>query len=84
MTVLDLLTRPELVQQAWEYFRNTQTKDRQYIPFLTKDTPPAIHLNAETLAKYREQMRRYYYDASKYSTYLEQLGIRYPTVRAGQ
>ena len=33
------------------------------------------------MAKYREEMRKYYYDPSKYSTYLEQLGISYPTVR---
>ena len=34
MTVLDLLTRPELVQQAWDYFRNVQTKDLKYMPFI--------------------------------------------------
>ncbi len=27
MTVLDLLMRPELVKQAWDYFNNVQTKD---------------------------------------------------------
>jgi len=26
-------------------------------------------------------MKKYYYDPAKYSTYLEQLGITYPTVR---
>jgi aminobenzoyl-glutamate utilization protein B len=81
MTVLDLLTRPELVAQAWDYFRTVQTKDRKYIPFIKADTPPAIHLNADTLAKYREQMKPYYYDPAKYATYLEQLGITYPTIR---
>ena len=81
MTVLDLLTKPELVTQAWDYFNNVQTKDVKYIPFITKDTPPPTHLNTEILAKYREQMRKYYYDPTKYSTYLEQLGIKYPTVR---
>jgi aminobenzoyl-glutamate utilization protein B len=34
------------------------------------------------MAKYRPEMRKYYYDPSKYSTYLEQLGIKYPTVKA--
>ena len=37
MTVLDLMTRPELVSQAWDYFKNVQTKDQKYIPFITKD-----------------------------------------------
>jgi aminobenzoyl-glutamate utilization protein B len=81
MTVLDLLTKPELVKQAWDYFNNVQTKDVKYIPFITKDTPPSTHLNEATLAKYREQMRKFYYDPTKYSTYLEQLGIQYPTLR---
>ncbi len=32
------------------------------------------------MEKYRDQMRKYYYDPAKYSTYLEQLGITYPTL----
>jgi len=81
MTVLDLLTKPELVKGAWDYFNNVQTKDVKYVPFIKADTPPAIHLNEGILAKYREEMKKYYYDPTKYSTYLDQLGIVYPTVR---
>ncbi len=81
MTVIDLMTRPELVKQAWDYFHNVQTKDVKYVPFLRADTPPPIHLNEPTLAKYREQMKKYYYDPTKFPTYLDQLGIKYPTVR---
>jgi aminobenzoyl-glutamate utilization protein B len=84
MTVLDLLTKPELVKQAWEYFNNVQTKDVKYIPFITKDTPAPTQLNTAILAKYREQMRKYYYDPTKFPTYLDQLGIKYPTVRTGE
>jgi aminobenzoyl-glutamate utilization protein B len=81
MTILDLLTKPEIIKNAWDYFNNVQTKDVKYIPFIKPDTPPPTHLNTAILAKYREQMKKYYYDPSKYSTYLEQLGIKYPTVR---
>ena len=38
-------------------------------------------LNEKTMATYRERMKKLYYDPSKYDTYLEQLGIQYPTVR---
>jgi aminobenzoyl-glutamate utilization protein B len=31
--------------------------------------------------KYRPEMKKFYYDPVKYDTYLEQLGIKYPTVR---
>ena len=33
------------------------------------------------MARYREQMRTYYFDPTKYKTYLEQLGITYPTIK---
>jgi hypothetical protein len=32
--------------------------------------------------KYAPQLEKYYYDSSKYPTYLDQLGIHYPTLRA--
>jgi len=81
MTLIDLLTKPELVEQSWSYFRDVQTKDRKYEPLISADDKPAIWLNKRTMDTYREQMRKYYYDPSKYKTYLEQLGIKYPTVR---
>jgi len=81
MTILDFLTRPELVQQAREYFEKETVKDQKYQPFIGPDDKPAIHLNARTLEEYRPAMRKYYFDSAKYKTYLEQLGIAYPTVR---
>ena len=79
LTVLDLLTRPELVTQAWDYFKNVQTKDRKYIPLIRSEDQPAIWLNKERMEKYRPEMRKYYYDPTKYKNYLDQLGIKYPT-----
>jgi aminobenzoyl-glutamate utilization protein B len=79
LTVLDLLNRPELVTQAWDYFRNVQTKDRKYIPLIRSEDQPAIWLNKERMEKFRPEMRKYYYDPTKYKNYLEQLGIKYPT-----
>src|SRR5688572_28232732 len=81
MTVIDLLTKPELVDQAWKYFREVQTKDTKYQPLIGPDDKPATYLNKRIMDTYREQMRKYYYDPSKYNTYLEQLGIKYPTTR---
>ena len=82
MTVLDFLLRPELVTQAWDYFRDVQTKDIHYQPLIRPQDRPAIELNQDIMARYRPAMRRLYYDPTKYRTYLEQLGIAYPTVRA--
>jgi aminobenzoyl-glutamate utilization protein B len=81
MTMLDFLLQPALVDSAWAYFRTVQTRTVQYRPLIRPDDPPATHLNADILARYREPMRRYYFDPSRYRTYLEQLGVQYPTVR---
>ncbi len=80
MTMLDILLHPELVQKAWAYF-NVQTKDVKYRSFLRADDKPATWLNQNIMDQYRARMKNLYYDPSKYDTYLEQLGIKYPTVR---
>lgn len=72
---------PKVISDAWDYFNTVQTKDRKYKPFIRPVDQPAIWLNADIMAKYREEMRKYYYDPTKYRTYLEQLGIKYPTVK---
>jgi aminobenzoyl-glutamate utilization protein B len=79
MTMIDLLMKPELVQQAWDYFKNVQTKEMKYEPLLRAQDQPAIWLNKATMEKYRPEMKKYYYDPSRYKTYLDQLGIKYPT-----
>jgi aminobenzoyl-glutamate utilization protein B len=81
MTVLDVLMRPEIVTQAWDYFRNVQTKNVTYTPLIRPQDTPAVWLNEATMAKYRPELKKYYYDPTKYKTYLDQLGIKYPTIR---
>jgi aminobenzoyl-glutamate utilization protein B len=80
MTLLDLMMQPKLVADAKSYFTNVQTKTVKYRPLMAPSDQPAIWLNAEKMARYRDEMRKYYYDPSKYATYLEQLGITYPTI----
>jgi len=81
LTALDLLLSPEMLKNAWAYFNDVQTKDQKYVPLIAADDQPAIEMNKEKMEKFRPEMRKYYYDPSKYKTYLEQLGISYPTVR---
>jgi aminobenzoyl-glutamate utilization protein B len=81
LTLFDLMTRADLRAEARTYFTDVQTKNQKYIPFLRPTDKPSIFLNKETMEKYRPLMKPFYYDASKYPTYLDQLGIKYPTVR---
>jgi len=81
MTILDILFTPQIVTDAWDYFNNVQTKEVKYKPFFAPTDKPPTWLNADIMAQYRPEMRKYYYDPKKYKTYLEQLGIEYPTVR---
>jgi aminobenzoyl-glutamate utilization protein B len=82
MTLLDLVSRPELVEQAWKYFKDVQTKETKYEALIRPQDTPAIWLNKATMDKYRPEMKKYYYDPSRFKNYLEQLNIKYPTVRS--
>jgi aminobenzoyl-glutamate utilization protein B len=84
MTALDFLVQQELVQQAWAYFREVQTKDVHYESFLAPSDQPAIEMNKEKMEKFAPQLKKYYYDPAHFKTYMEQLGIQYPTTRGQQ
>jgi aminobenzoyl-glutamate utilization protein B len=81
---LDFFMTPRLVQDAWAYFRDVQTKDMKYTPFIDADDPPAIWLNTAIMAEFKPRLAEFYYDETKFGTYLEQLGITYPTLRRNQ
>ena len=78
MTMLDLLLKPELVQQSWDYFRNVQAKEGKYTPLIGESDKPAIWLNRKVMEDAAPELKKFYYDPAKYKTYLEQLGIPYP------
>ena len=80
-TLLDLFLDGETVEAAWAYFNDVQTAETVYTPFISPTDQPAIWLNEGIMARWRPEMRPYYYDSNRFSTYLEQLGIEYPTIR---
>jgi len=71
----------EVVAAAWDYFNNTQTRTQKYEPLIRPQDQAAIEWNQDIMAKYRDKMRPYYFDPTKYKTYLEQLGIKYPVIK---
>ena len=83
-TLLDILMTPELLENARAYFETVQKADTEYTSFLRPEDGPAIWLNEEIMATFRPQLEQYYYDPSRYDTYLEQLGIEYPTIRESE
>jgi aminobenzoyl-glutamate utilization protein B len=82
MTVLDLLTKPEVLANAKSYFTDVQTKDQKYISFLAPTDKPVIEQNAAIMAKFRPEMAKYYYNPDRYPSYLAQLGIAWPPAPA--
>lgn len=77
LTTLDLLTTPRLVAEARKYQEEVQFAESKYDPVLTEEDMPGIHLNQEIMARLRPQLEEFYYDPSRYSSYLEQLGVEY-------
>ncbi len=80
LTAIDFLLKPDLIAQAKAYFTDVQTKDIKYYPLEDPTDVPAIWVNAEADTRNRPQQRKFYYDAKKYRTYLDQLGVKYPVL----
>ena len=79
MTALDLLLRPELLRAARSYF-GEQTRETKWQPLLPEGATAPADLNKEKMERFRAELRKLRYDPTKYKTYLDQLGIHYPTV----
>ncbi len=77
-TMLDLLQDKALIDDAWTYFRDEQSANETYVPFISDNDDPAIEKNAEIMGRYKDRLKEFYYDPSKHATYLEQLDIDYP------
>jgi len=84
LSMVDFLTRPELVQAAKTYFTDVQLKTDKPQEFLAESDVPQIQINRETMARFRPEMRKFYYDATKYETYLDQLGVKFPSLAKTQ
>ena len=81
MTLLDLLTAAGAGRTGLDVFHGRSDQGRQI-----RAAPPSAGQAGDlveqgTMDKYRTEMKKFYYDPSRYPTYLEQLGISYPTVR---
>jgi len=80
-TMLDLYQDKALREDAWIYFREEQSEDVQYKPFIGLNDSPAIEKNRAIMNEFRDRLEPLYYDPKRYRTYLEQLGINYPQLK---
>jgi aminobenzoyl-glutamate utilization protein B len=76
--------RPELVTAAKTYFTDVQLKNTKVLPLLGESDQPQIQMNREVMEKFRPEMRKFYYDADKYESYLDQLGVKFPELQKPQ
>ena len=81
MTLIDMLTKPTVLEEAWAYFNEEQTKETQYQPMIEANTEAPIYLNTAIDERFRPALSKYFYNEKKYDSYLEQLGVSYPTLK---
>jgi aminobenzoyl-glutamate utilization protein B len=81
MTAIDVIADPALLAAAKQYFTDVTTKDYQWASLIPLDAHPPIDINRERMARFRPLIEPLIYDPSRFSTYLDQLGVAYPTVR---
>jgi len=79
-TAIEVVSRPELVEEAWNYHREVTTKDYTWESLLPEGTEPPIFLNADKMERYRPLLEPLRYDPTRFDSYLEQLGIAWPTL----
>lgn len=79
MTMIEIFADPRHLEAAKAYFAE-QTKDIQWQSLIPDDVAPPAHFNADKMERFKPELEKLRYDPSKYSTYMEQLGIEYPTV----
>jgi aminobenzoyl-glutamate utilization protein B len=77
-TIIDLVSRPALVAAARDYFEDVQGKYATYTPYIRETDEPVVSMNKDTMDRFRPELARHYFDARKFKTYLEQLGVAYP------
>ncbi len=81
MTAIDLLTDDDLLTEAKRYHGEVQLAEYQWTSLIPEGTEPPTFLNEEKMERWRPLLEPLRYDPDRYDTYLEQLGIEYPTVR---
>jgi aminobenzoyl-glutamate utilization protein B len=80
MTAIDLLTDAKLLSAVRQYFAE-QTRTTKWRSLIPSGVSPPVHLNREKMDRFRPALEKLRYDPSRFPTYLEQLGIRYPQTR---
>ena len=80
LTAIDVVGNPELVEEAWTYHEEVTTKDYTWESLIPEGTEPPIFLNADKMERYRPLLEPLKYDPTRFDTYLEQLGVRYPVL----
>ena len=81
MTAIEVVKDPDLVAEAWRYHREVQTAEYHWVSLIPEGLEAPIFLNEERMARFRPLLEGLKYDPSRYATYLEQLGITYPTIK---
>jgi aminobenzoyl-glutamate utilization protein B len=79
-TVIDLLTDPSILEAAWDYF-NEQTAEVKWESLIPDGVDPMVDIYENKMNLYRPVLEKLRYDPTRFSTYLEQLGVAYPTLK---
>jgi aminobenzoyl-glutamate utilization protein B len=79
-TVIDLLTDPSILEAAWDYF-NEQTAEVKWESLVPDGVDPMVEIYQNKMDLYRPELEKLRYDPTRYPTYLEQLGVKYPTLK---
>ncbi len=61
------------MDEAKSFFADVQSKEKAYKPMITENDLAPMELNTAIMEKFKPQLSEFYYDETKYDTYIEQL-----------
>lgn len=77
-SLIDLLTNAQEVTAIKANFAKQLASYPPWKSLQPLDATPPTYLNVETMAKYRDALKKFEYDPNSSQTYLEFMGIKYP------
>lgn len=80
LTALDIVADTDVLAEAQRYFRDVQTAEHQWVSLIPEELDAPTFLNEDKMERFRPQLDTLRYDPERYDTYLDQLGIEYPTL----
>ena len=69
------------VDRAYSYLEKSINLNKNNVKAFSRLISTSLYLNKDIMSQFKDQIKEFYFDETKYDNYLEQLGIEYPVIK---